>query len=105
MNCVKILDIQEIDYYYVYLTLDTEKKDSVRFISSKSDDEFKKIFLQKDSFYRIQTRIKSSIKISDSSYLFCKHGKTIINNVQISDKGKLPILIVDFEKTNNYCHE
>jgi hypothetical protein len=102
-RCIKILDIQEIKYYYVYKAFEIEKKDTLTFISSKSDIEFRMIMLEKDSIYKIKTRIKSTIKISDSTYVFCKHGKTIIENVQISDKNKLPIMIIDFNKINNYC--
>lgn len=99
--CIKILDVQEIKYYYVYKAFEIEKKDTLTFISSKSDIEFKMIKLEKDSIYKVKTRIKSTIKITDSTYVFCKHGKTYIENVQISDKNKLPNIIIYFNKVNN----
>ena len=94
---VKVLNVSYIDYYYVYTAYNYISKDTIVLISSKNDIEFKKILL-KTKNYVIETRLKSAIKISEDKYLFCKPNITTIQNIQISDKETLPVLITDYEE-------
>ncbi|WP_146192577.1 hypothetical protein [Xanthomarina spongicola] len=94
---VKVLNVSYIDYYYVYTAYNYISKDLIVLISSKNDIEFKKILL-KTKNYVIETRLKSAIKISEDKYLFCKPNITTIQNIQISDKETLPVLITDYEE-------
>lgn len=93
-SCIKILEVNEIKYYYVYKAFDVSNKDTITVLSSKLDKEFEIIKLNKNEFYKVKTRIKSAIKISEEEYFLCKHAITIIDGVPISDEKKLPILII-----------
>lgn len=97
-RCIKVLNVNEIKYYYIYSVFDTSSNDTLRMISSKLDKEFKILKLDKDEFYDVSTRIKSAIKISEEEYLFCKHAINEVEGIKISDENKLPVLILDYKK-------
>jgi len=95
---IKILNIESIKYYYVYKAFDFNNKDTIVLLSSKKDKEFKLIKLEKDSTYHTETRPLSAIKISEGKYIFCKPTINIIDNIKISNRDKLPVLILDSKK-------
>lgn len=95
---IKVLEIKSIKYYYVYKTYNYCSKDTIILLSSRADSEFKKIKLEIENCYKIETRPKSAIKISEEEYMFCKPTETNIEGVRISDKDKLPVLILDHKK-------
>jgi hypothetical protein len=103
-RCIKILEVNEIKYYYVYKVFDVSVKDTITILSSKLDTEFEIIKLDINKFYKVETRLQSAIKISEEKYKFCKHAITIIEEVQISDKYKLPVLILNFKEVK-YCEK
>lgn len=102
-SCIKILERKEINYYYVYkaLRLSSKENDTITMLSSKSDPEFKTIILDVNYIYDVKVRTKSAVKISDEKYLFSKHAVTKIGNIQISDKNKLPVIILEYNKVKN----
>ncbi len=99
-NCIKILDVNEIKYYYVYKAVNVYENDTITILSSKLDKEFKIIKLEKNNFYEVKTRLKSAIKISDEKYIFCKPVINKIEDTQISDENKLPVLILDYKNVD-----
>ena len=92
---IKVLKIQSIEYYYVYKAYNYCTKDTIVLISSKADDEFKKIKLSEGKSYEVETRLKSAIKVSEDEYVFCRPNVTTLENIKISGDG-LPILILNF---------
>ena len=94
---IKVLTIQNIEFYYVYKAYDYCSKDTIVLLSSKADDEFKKFRLNIGKRYVVETRPKSAIKISKDEYVFCKPNVTTLENIKISDDG-LPILILNFKE-------
>jgi len=94
---IKVLTIQSIEYYYVYKVYDYCSKDTIILLSSRADKEFKKIELNIGKCYKVETRLKSAIKVSKDEYVFCKPNKTTLDNVEISDDG-LPVLILNFRE-------
>lgn len=98
---IEIIEITEIDFYYVYKAIEYEKipVDTIILLGSKlNNPEFKEVFLQKNKKYEVETRLKSAIKSSNNRYMFCKITQNILNNVIISDKKNLPVLILDFDE-------
>lgn len=95
---IKVLEVDEIKYYYVYKTIDISTNDTIILLGSRLDKEFKTVKLVKNSYYEVETRFKSAIKISNEKYMFCKPAVTKIDGIQISDKYSLPVLILDFKK-------
>lgn len=98
--CVKVLEVDEVAYYYVYSAFNFSQNDTIILLGSKLDEEFKTIKLDKNNLYKIKTRLRSAIKVSDEKYIFSKHAITTINDIQISNKNQLPILILDYKKVN-----
>jgi len=94
-KCIKVLEVHKIKYYYVYKAFNCQRNDTITLISSKLDKEFKKIELLKNNCYIVDTRLRSAIKISEIRHFITKHAITIIEDIQISDKNNLPVLILD----------
>lgn len=103
-NCIQVLEVNEIKYYYVYKALSIATNDTITILSSKLDTEFDLIKLDKNKYYKIETRLKSAIKISEEKYVFCKHAITTIENIAISDKYKLPVLVLNYKEVE-YCEK
>ena len=100
---VKIIEVNSIDFYYVYKAkvCDSEMSNIITIISNKfKDKESDAIELKENDCYEIKTRLKSNIKTSLDKYLFCNPGKTTINNIRISDESSLPVLILEYKKIN-----
>jgi hypothetical protein len=96
---VKIIEVDSIDYYYVYKAIEREKADTITILSNKfKDNESDVIALDENNYYDLKTRFKSSIKTSLDKYLFCNPGITTINNIRISDESSLPVLILEYTK-------
>lgn len=102
-KCIQVLEVNEIRYYYVYKVFEIPSNDTITIISSKLDPEFETIKLEKNKFYKVKTRLRSAIKISEEKHLFCKHAITIIENIPISDKYNLPVLVLDYKEVD--CFE
>jgi hypothetical protein len=98
---IKVIEITNIEYYYVYKAVEFEKTqtDTIILLGNKPNNkEYKEILLQKDKKYEVETRLKSAIKMSEEKYMFCKPTRNVLNNVVISNKKSLPILILDYKE-------
>ena len=98
---IKVIEITNIDYYYVYKVIEYEKSsiDTLILLGNKPNNkDYKEILLQKNKLYEIETRLKSAIKMSEDKYMFCKPTENILNNVIISNKKSLPILILNYKE-------
>lgn len=100
IECIEILKMDEIEYYYVYTVLNFSTKDTITILGSKNDEEFDRVKLDQGNLYKIKTRTKSAIKVSEEGYIFCKPAITTIDNIRISDENKLPVLILDYLRVN-----
>lgn len=85
---VKILEVKEIKYYYVYKAINKSTKDTITLLGSKLDEEFKIVKLAKDYSYKIKTRPRSLIQTSENMVFICTPAITIFEGVQISDEKK-----------------
>lgn len=95
---VVIKKIEQIKYYYVYTACDLETNETFIILGCKNNDsEFVKVKLDLDKKYLIEYRYQSFIKIDEKKYIRCIHTRTIINNIAISDKGNIPLLITKYK--------
>ncbi|WP_395044490.1 hypothetical protein [Flavobacterium sp.] len=98
---IQVIEIANIDYYYVYKVVEYEKTptDTIIVLGNKPNNkDNKEILLKKGKKYEVETRLKSAIKISDERYMFCKPTQNVFNNVVISNKKSLPILILNYKE-------
>ena len=94
---IKVIDIKNLEYYTVYEVSELKNNalDTLIILSSKIDTaDLKKLALDKERSYEIITRPISVIKVSEN-YIFCHPGVEIIHGIKISQKGYLPILILN----------
>lgn len=95
---VEVIDIANIDYYNVYKVIEfkTTSNDTLILLGCNDNNkDFTEINLEKGKKYNIETRLYSSVKISEDRYMFCKPSGNILNSTRISIKGSLPILILN----------
>lgn len=92
---VKVIDRKEIYNYYVYKSISL--KDTLIFLSQKyNSQDFNKIKLKVNKTYKISTTPIYRIKISSDKYLLASLGGNIIDEIRISYKEDLPILVTDY---------
>lgn len=95
---IKVLNTNDIKYYKVYKALDLSTNDSLILLGCKANNkDFSEVELTVGEFYTVDTRLNSHIKVEEDNYLFLHHGITMIQNIQISNKGSLPVLILSYE--------
>ncbi len=98
---IEVIEITNIDYYYVYKAVEYEKTpvDTIILLGNKPNNkDYKEILLQKGKKYEVETRLKSAIKMSEDKYMFCKPTRNMLNNIVISNKKSLPVLILNYKE-------
>lgn len=98
---IKVIEITNIGYYYVYKAVEYEKipADTIILLGNKANNkDYEVMLLQKDKKYEVETRLKSAIKMSEDKYMFCKPTRNVLNGVIISDKKNLPVLILNYKE-------
>ena len=98
---VKVIKVTTIDYYYVYKVIEYNKNylDTLILLGNREiNKDDKEILLKMNKKYLINTRLKSAIRTSDENFMICKPTENILNNVVISNKKSLPVLILNYEE-------
>ena len=97
---IKIISVEEIDYYYVYKVIDgsTIMNDTLIILSANNNsNDFKEIKLIPGQKYHVETRKLHSFRVAKDKVIFCSPGVEKINGITVANKGSLPVLILNAE--------